>query len=327
MKKTFITIFALTLLYSSSAPAKEKILIIQSYHPDLAWTAQCEKGIKEVLGSLYEIHSFYMDTKRIPNSEFKQSSDAAWKKYLEVKPVLVMTGDDNALSYLGGKLSGSGIPVVYFGINNNPRIYFANHQLPQNITGILERTPVIPWLRFLTQIIPDAKKALILMDSSHTSESIIDIVFQKRKSVEIGNLKAYYRTAESFNEWKEIISSPDNFDFILMPTFHAIKDKNDKNASVEQVIEWTSANTLIPVFTNQDYTVNSKGVIGAFVIFGEMHGKMAGEMVLEILENKKSPSEIKTKTDIGGKFYFNRDQLKRFKIILPEKIETNSIFQ
>lgn len=315
------------LVFCSSSAAKDKILIIQSYHPGLAWTAQCEKGINEIIGSKYEITSFYMDTKRIPEEDFKKKAQEAWEKYLEIKPVLVMTGDDNALSYLGKKFSGSTVPVVYFGINNNPRIYFPSHQLPENMTGVLERTPVIPWLRFLSQIIPHAERALVLMDSSPTTRSIIEIVFQKKKSVEVSNLTAEYKTASSFAQWKNIVSNAKNYDLILMPTFHSLKNKNHENVSVEQVIEWTSANTAIPVFTNQDYTVSSKGVIGAFVIYGEAHGRMAAEMALEILEKNISPGQFTSKTDTGGIFYFNRTQLNRFKIKLPAAIEANTVFQ
>ena len=104
----------------------------------------------------------------------------AFELYSEINPVLVMIGDDNALRLLGPKLSKTRTPVVFFGINNNPRYYFDNNQLPKNMKGVLERTPIGPWLRYLHKIIPDAKKALILMDASPTSEAIAGVFFQGR---------------------------------------------------------------------------------------------------------------------------------------------------
>lgn len=82
MKKAFITLMAV-LVFCSSSAAKDKILIIQSYHPGLAWTAQCEKGINEIIGSKYEITSFYMDTKRIPEEDFKKKLKRHGKNILK----------------------------------------------------------------------------------------------------------------------------------------------------------------------------------------------------------------------------------------------------
>lgn len=327
MKKVFvISILIIGLLFYSDAFAgKKKILIIQSYHPLLTWTAQCEKGIKTVLGSEYEIHSYYMDTKRIPKSEFLKHADVAWGKYLKIKPDLVMIGDDNGLSLLGPRFSRTQTPVIYFGINNNPRNYF--DRLPDNITGVLERTPIVPWLRYLKDIIPNAKKVLILMDSSPTSEAIIHVVFQQRKSVKVSGLTAEYRIVKDWSEWVFFVKNSNKYDILIMPTFHSIKDETQESVSVESVVEWTSANSAIPVFSNQDYTVSSKGVVGSYVIYGEAHGKLAGEMVLEILKMKKSPRDIRNITDRNGKFYFNKDQLNRFKLKLPAEIKEQAIFQ
>jgi hypothetical protein len=128
------------------------VLIIESYHPALAWTAQCEEGIRQALGGGFDVRSFFMDTKRIPESEFALSAGRAFEAIQRIEPDLVMLGDDNALSMLGPRVAQMDIPIVYFGINNNPRNYFT--QLPRNMAGVLERTPVTPWLRHLAEIMP-----------------------------------------------------------------------------------------------------------------------------------------------------------------------------
>jgi ABC-type uncharacterized transport system substrate-binding protein len=264
----------------------KKVLIIESYHPVLAWTDQCEQGIADVLGKEFSISSFYMDTKRIKEDEFQDRAEKAWKIFKERKPDLVMIGDDNALMLLGTKLAETKTPVVYFGINDNPRRYFK--EVPENITGVLERTPVIPWARHIKQIIPWAEKALVLMDDSLTSEAIRDIVFSDKKKMTLSGITLEYQFAGKIDEWERIVKNAKKYDFILMPTFHAVKDRKGKAVSVEDVVAWTSANSPVPVFSNQDYTVGDNGVIGAFVIFGKHHGKLAGEMALEILKNKKN---------------------------------------
>lgn len=310
---------------SSVYADKLSVLIIESYHPVLAWTSQCEQGITEELAKDYVISTFYMDTKRIPEKEFALKADKAWKRYMESKPDLVMLGDDNALKLLGPRFAETKTPVVYFGINDNPRRYF--HTIPENITGVLERTPVVPWLRHLKRIVPWADKALILMDQSVTSEAIRDLVFQGSKQINVGGIVVEYKLVSSIEEWKNSVNNAKKMDFILMPTFHALKNEKGKAVSMEEVIVWTSANSQAPVFTNQDYTVWDKGVIGAYVIYGKNHGKLAAEMARDILQNRKSPGRTMPKTERDGVFYFNSKQLQRFKIELPADIRAISIFK
>ena len=329
MKKTITLLFinaiivAIVFISGESSAQNKKILIIQSYHPLLAWTAQCDKGIQSVLGQDYKLSFVYMDTKRIPMQAFSKKADHAWRKYLEIKPDLVMIGDDNALRLLGYKFSKTQTPVVFFGINNNPRFYFDH--LPENITGLLERTPVKPLLRFLLRIFPNAEKCLILMDSSPTSEAIIEVVFEGRKILKTGKITAVYKKAKDWTDWKDIVSHSIGYDILIMPTFHSVKDERGISIDVNDIVEWTSANSAIPVFSNQDYTVSSKGVVGAYVIYGESHGRLAGEMALDILEKKSQ--KIGMKTDREGKLYFNQEQLDRFEVKLPDDIKKRAVFQ
>jgi len=329
MKKTIkimlinAVIIVAVFISGASSAQKQKILIIQSYHPSLAWTVQCDKGIQSVLGQNYTLSFFYMDTKRIPKQAFSKRADMAWGKYLNIKPDLVMLGDDNALRLLGKKFSKTQTPVVFFGINNNPRFYFDH--FPPNITGVLERTPVKPLLRFLLRLFPNAEKCLILMDSSPTSDAIIQIVFEGRELVEIGGLTAAYKKAKNWSDWNDIVLGATNYDLLIMPTFHSVKDETGKTISVNDIVEWTSANSSIPVFSNQDYTVSSNGVVGAYVIYGESHGRLAGEIALELLEKKSQM--IMMKTDRRGKLYFNQEQLNRFGINLPDNMRKRAVFR
>lgn len=329
MHKAFFTLVSVIVFFIAidAVAAKKKVLVIESYHPVLAWTTQCERGIEGVLAPKYELHYFYMDTKRVPPSEFDKKAEMAWERYLKLQPDLVMIGDDNGLRLLGPKFSKTHTPVVFFGINNNPRYYFEQNAIPVNITGVLERTPVVPWLRYLTTIVPNSKAILVLMDSSSTSEAIVDVVFHRRKNIRIDGATSEYKIAKNWSEWKNIVESAKQYDLILMPTFHAVKDQTGALVSVEDVVAWTAAHTPIPVFSNQDYTVSDNGVIGAYVIYGVTHGKQAAEIALEILEKRKSQKFYTIISDTQGRFYFNRHQLDRFRLTLTKEIQEQAVFQ
>jgi len=311
-----------------SSNSKKTILIIESYHPILEWTAQCEAGIKTVLNNNeYVVESFFMDTKRIPVSSYQKVADDAWNRFLTLKPDLVMLGDDNALKFLGPRFAMTKTPAVFFGINANPRIYFADTRLPSNMTGVLERTPVMPWLRTLQTIVPHAKRALVLMDDSETSKAILELNAPNGTTQQIGALKADWRLIEDWITWQKTVKETKNYDLIVMPTFHSVKGADGTTVPINEVIEWAAKNSAVPIFTNQDYTVNSDGVVGAYTLHGENHGKMAADIVVSILKDVTSPAEIAPLTDRLGKYYFCKKCLQKFGLTVPAEIEKEANYR
>ena len=324
--KTRTVLATLTMLavIALAMAGRGTVLVIQSYHPSLDWTRLTDLGIADVLGSSHDVHTVHMDTKRLPGSAFEHQAELAWAEYVRLKPSLVLLGDDDALRLVGPRLANTGTPFVYFGINNNPRNYFKT--LPPTMAGLLERTPVVPWLRHLTIILPSARRALILCDNSVTSEAIIADVFQKRSVLRVNGLTVERRLARDWDDWRHTVRAGDH-DLLLTPTFHAVRNKQGETVDWREVIVWTSANSPVPVFSNQDYTVHDQGVVGAFALHGENHGRLAATMALDILNGAKSPRDINHKTDLDGRFYFNQMQLERHGIALPAGIRDAAIFR
>jgi len=315
----------LFILFGKVALARTPVvLIIESYHPALVWTAQCEDGIRQALGGGFDVRSVFMDTKRIPATDFALSARKAWEAFDNIRPDLVMLGDDDALSMLGPQVAETNIPIVFFGINNNPRNYF--RQLPPNIAGVLERTPVIPWLRHLTGIMPRARRALVLLDKSLTSDSIIDLVFQGHESIHVGKLNVEFYVASDWADWQDRIRGASEYDFLLTPTFHALRGAGNY-IDIPVVVSWTSRNSPVPVFSNQDYTIGENGFVGALVLVGTEHGRLAGDIARGILEGTFLPRSAPFLTDRAGQFYFNRQQLDRFGILLPEEIRNIALYR
>jgi hypothetical protein len=127
------------LLFATNVFAAEKtILVIESYHSGYEWDASYLEGLRGTFGKGYNLVSFEMDTKRQPKSLYQKQADLAWQKYQELKPDLVILGDDNALKLLGPKFIMTSTPVVFLGINQNPSDY-VEFWMGKNITGVLER--------------------------------------------------------------------------------------------------------------------------------------------------------------------------------------------
>lgn len=321
MKKITLLLFffIVNILFGKS------ILIISSYHDKYEWTNLCLQGIIETFDNKYDTKIFFMDTKRISPEKFNEKAELAWNMYLEEKPDLVMLGDDNALKLLANKFGKTDTPVVYFGINNNPRKYFSSHYT--NITGILERPPILLYYRVLKNIIPDAKRSLILFENT-TSSRIDASIFKETESLEVEDLKIDHEVISDWEHWKKtIFNSNEKYDFIVLSGFFGLKNKEGFTIKDTDVVEWTSANLDIPVFTHHDYTVYDNGATGAMTIKGYTHGKLAGTIALDILENKKNPKLILPQTDKTAKLYFNIKQIKEFNITVPSIYKVHAVFK
>lgn len=139
--------------------AKQKILVIESYHSEFDWDISYIQGIQSVLEDEFELHYFQMDTKRIATSLHKERSDKAWDMYKRIAPDLVILGDDDALQYLSERFMHVTTPVIYLGINNNPRNY--NIYQSKNISGVLERPLFKRAIPIIAQILPQKVKRIL----------------------------------------------------------------------------------------------------------------------------------------------------------------------
>ena len=332
MKKIHWIIPTLIIILSYTLPIsaqEEKILIIESYHHTYPWDASYKKGLEKILGKRYDLVTFEMDTKRIPKSEYETRADLAFDTYKQLNPELIILGDDNALKYVGPKFVNTKTPVVYLGINQNPRNYGMFG--PENITGVLERPLMKRSIVYLSEIYTsDLKKVLIMFDNGTTSHSSVEQVFRGRHSITIAGIQADLKQIRHLNEWQQTVLSAkdEGYDAIIIGLYQTIVDGNGDHVPSDTLIAWTSKNTPIPPFGFWDFTVGPKKTIGGLVLFGEVQGETAGKMAIEILTKKKIPYEIRPVVAKKGRLLFSTSQLERWqeKISLPEKIKAEATF-
>lgn len=323
MKKLtqYVAIFFIFLPISVLAQNKS-ILIIESYHAEYAWDASYKEGLNETLGDKYNLVYFEMDTKRVPKSEYEQRAEMAWVKYEEVKPVLVILGDDNAVKFLGSKFTKTETPVVYLGLNNNPRNYdMVDHK---NVTGVLERPLLKRSIVHLQKLLP-IKKVLILFDSGSTSQIVHSEVFHGKNSEKFGGITVDVKLIGNFEEWQKAVTDSKNqeYNVIIVGLYHTIKDSSGAHVTANTVLEWTSKNTPIPPFAFWDFSVGPDKATGGYVLFGKEQGKTAGEIALKILDGT-TPGSIAPVIAKNGRFFFSKYQLAKWQITLPDSISSKS---
>ncbi len=313
---------------ASAVIAKQKtVLVISAYHRGYIWTDECLTGINTELKEKYNIVTHYMDTKRIPKSEFVHAAEKAWQKFKEIRPDIILLGDDNALKYIGPRLAKTKTPVVFYGINANPRNYFNNSILPATITGVLERILVKRTAVIVGEIISGKVKILILSEGSITGRGILKTRLGGKTKLRIRNTTVFYEDHPTWEGWKKAVKKAhEKYDALMVVSYHSVKDKN-KTVNYNQVLQWTSKNSKLPVFLNQSLVGPGKAT-GSLTIIGEEHGKLAAGLVIEILENGKDPTTIFPLMDKKGKWLLSNSEIKRFKLTIPPLIKNRaSLFE
>lgn len=313
----------LSILYVLAMPmfcqaSDNTILVIESYHEEYAWDASYKEGLEETLGNRYELVYFQMDTKRLPSSQYQERTELAYEEYKRLDPALVILGDDNALKFLGPKLSGTKTPVVYLGINQNPRYY--NMFGPKNITGVLERPLMKRSVLFLKEMLnPEPKKILILFDTGATSKSSVAQVFKGKSSTSIAGIKVDLKLIGNLSVWKRTVNAAkkDGYDAIIVGLYQTITDDAGEHVDGAEILEWTSENTPVPPFGFWDFTVGKKKTIGGLVLFGKIQGQAAGKIALEILGGKR-PYDIHPVMAEKGRMLFSKTLVEKWGLTIPE---------
>ncbi|MBU1340050.1 MAG: sugar ABC transporter [Proteobacteria bacterium] len=307
---------------SVALSASTSILIIESYHAEYPWDKSYIQGIREGMKGDYEFFTFEMDTKRIPQSEYEKSAQKAWEYYLEKKPALVFLGDDNALKYLSARFAKEKTPVVFLGINNNPRAYDIFSAV--NMTGVLER-PLLKRSIVEMDKLLELKKVLILFDSGTTSKVVLSEVFNGKEEMKISDIDIHLKLIGSWETWQETVLNCKNegYDAMVIGLYHTIVDKTNTHIDAEKVLNWTSKNTPIPPFAFWDFAVGPGKAIGGLTLFGKTQGQAAAEMAIEILKGTQ-PSKIQVRYGEKGNLLFSRTQLKKYNIDLPEDIASKA---
>jgi len=319
VKHLLLVVFLLLATGADLWAADPTVMVVESYHAEYAWDQSYLNGLREGLGAKVKLVRFQMDTKRVPKSMYQQQADLAWQKFLEVKPDLIVLGDDNALKYLGPKLLDKGTPVVYLGINNNPEDYVPGGH---NITGILERPLYNFSIRTVGQIVqPKPKKILVLFDHGTTSQASVAEAFQGKKRVIMHDIEVDLQTIGNWDLWQaEVLGAKDlGYDALVVGLYHTLSDSHGHNVPADRVMQWTSANTPVPPFGFWDFSVGAGKTIGGFVLSGREQGLAAAKVARGIIEGAE-PASIPPKIGEKGAFVFSRSELKRYGFSLPAEM-------
>ena len=310
---------------TSNAAAVLFISIVHSYHKEYAWEQGLTSGLLDTLPQNATLDHFYLDTKRLPKTQHEDRAKKALHHLSSSRPDLIILCDDNAAKYLGPHLKNTSIPVVYIGLNRNPRDYGlfpAN-----NMTGILERPLLKRSLHSMCRLVnTEDTKVLILFDSDSTSDAVLHEAFKGEKSFNLGKVRVELKQFELLEDWQNALlnAKSEGFDTVYIGLYHTLRNGMGEHVPDEEVIAWANAKAPVPIFAFWDFAVGEGKTIGGHVLSGRDQGLAGGQIVSEILSGV-APAEIPPRSAKEGSYKFSIHELTRFGIRLPEKIREQAV--
>lgn len=268
------------------------VLLIESYHKEYGWDESYIRGLENTLGDDVTLHTFEMDTKRLPKTDYDSQADKAFAMYQQVAPDVVVLGDDNALSYMLPRLQNEDIDIVFLGINANPRRLMAKYSVKARVTGVLERPLFVRSMQEVKQMLGKDKLIVkIMFDAGTTSTIATDHISKQYQSLKnkLG-IDATIENHETFDTWKASVNSSDGYDIIILGLYQIIRDSDGNVVDPDKVLVWTNQHSAIPLFGFWDFSVGKGQTAGGVVLFGESQGIQAGEYVNRILAGEEASS-------------------------------------
>jgi ABC-type uncharacterized transport system substrate-binding protein len=316
---TALLLVTLWAIPSSAAADRPVVLVVNSYHAGYPWVMSHNEALRRNLSDIADLVFHDMDTKRLNPAHHLDRAALALDKYREVQPDLVILADDNALAFLGPDITRAGTPVVYLGINANPRIYACDNDL---LTGVLERPLLKRSIIFIHDILgPSMNKCMILFDNGTTAKVTMDTIFKGNSRIMVGTVQTDIVLATTMEQWKQQVLTAGELGYgaIILGLYQTLTDNEGKHVPDDVVARWTGANSPVPVFAFWDFAVGRDKAVGGLVLAGRPQGEEAAGLARRILDGE-DPKKIQPVTAEHGRFLFSRSGLERWHIDLPPSL-------
>jgi hypothetical protein len=277
---------------------RPRILVLSSYDLDYGWCRDETIGLKRILEHKrrYTIRWHYMDAKRHPWKDYLVGAGTqAGAMIREWRPDVIIGMDDEAHAYaVKNYANDPHIQIVFAGINGEVTPY--GYDKATNATGIFERFP----LDAVRDAVLDAAgseprtrpiRLMSLCDQSEAAE--MDEQFLRAfdwKPLELANSRA----VRTFPQWQGAIRLAEGHaDYILLGNYRQLARSLEDRTLVpaRDVVEWTEANTKVPVIGLKQSYAEEGGML-TIAASGYEQGETAARMAVSLIDEGKRPKEL-----------------------------------
>ena len=321
---------------------KTRLMLVDSYHGEFLWSQYTNRGFCDGLlkfgyldneaqvmrcfqqgeaeSSTTIVKRIWMDTKRKSSKqELMVIAPQVTQAVKVFHPDLLFLGDDNAANYIGTEFLDTKMPIVVWGINNNPVKYGlidSSERPGHNVTAVVEVKYFQEGIELLKTLVPQVKKFAILSDATDTGRAnakAAELLAQQNapsftlvESVSTNEFEVFkQRTLELQGQVDA---------FVVLPT--TMKDPQGQFVSDQAIIQWYLTHVHKPEVASSRRGV-TLGLLCAADPDGYRQGYEGARIAHDILANGANPATYPTVTPKRGPLMVNRQRAQMLGIVLP----------
>lgn len=283
----------------AASDIKGRVLFISSYSYNWDTVQMQVEGIRDTLGTDYEIDYEYMDTKRVYDDISVQlfCQNLTYRMTRVAPYDVVIVGDDAALQFVLDyrETLFKDIPVVFQGVNSEELVIEALKD--SMITGVAEKLSVEDTVDMALQLIPKATRVVAVLDDSITGQAERKRFYSagySYRDLEFEEINVSKLTTEEL-----IASLQELTDDTILLFVTMTEDASGKQYNSQQIGEFLLTYSSVPAFRMIDAGMG-EGFIGGDVVSMYKSGEEAARMALQIMKGalvEKIPPVLESPRD------------------------------
>lgn len=309
-------------IVAGSQKEEKRVLFISSYSYAWETVPQQIEGIQEALSDEASIDYKFMDTKNLTSEESSELFYQSMQQYLSEVDAYdgVIVGDDAAFLFALDHQQElfSDIPIIFEGVNDLQKAAEASAQ--PLITGVAESLSYENTIKIATELYPDAKEIVGVLDDTITGES------ERREFYSFADKFPDYRFSEinaALYSREELAAKVAGYDeSTILIYIMCSMDKNGHVYNGNDGVALVSENADIPTFSIVSIGMGS-GVLGGEIVSQKQMGYLAAQMLKQYFHGKNI-RDIKMIAEPPRQFCFDENVMRRFDIRdsqMPENSE------
>ena len=310
--------------------SKPRVMILQSYDPDYAWTRDIDAGIRRVSETWtnYSVNWHYMNTKRLADPESLRYAGIAARRAIDRFAPHVLIAVDDLAQQLAARyyVNDPRMEIVFSGVNGSVEPY--GYEGAENVTGVFERKPL--------QAVKDLALTLEERRTRSTSQPGIWYLMDPSESMarDRDRVESFdwaplrfegTMVAEDYPAWQAAVQSLPKRpgQYLLLANYRQLRRSASDPETVppEEVMRWTEAHSPLPIIGVNVFNVED----GAAIAVGASpfeQGEVAATLADRLLEEELRAGEVATVDPQHYVVAINATALAERGLELPQIYET-----